>query len=272
MKQFGQVADDLNGVMKKLTIMVMVWSGLVCCADVRGEVGSGQTVNRKSNSLHGLFRASNPPDTNELRRLLEAGAEIDAKDQWGTTTALFMAVQRAGDRGKGGPLNEKTVAAWTPIIKFLLDAGANPNLGAADRDQNRTPLMAASDTGLRGIAELLMEYKANINAEYHGMTALACAASRDDVRLVELLLSKGADINRGPTTPLHMAARDGAAKTVAILLSHGADANVRNKTGQTPEQWAREIYDYSDNKWQIDRIKAVLDLFERHRRGSKRPK
>src|SRR5687767_1418277 len=106
MKQFGKAADELNGVMKKLMIVVVVWSGLVCCGDIRGEGASGQMVSRKANSLQGLLRDSNPPDTNELRRLLEAGADLNAKDPWGTTTALFMAVQRAGDTGKGGPLNE----------------------------------------------------------------------------------------------------------------------------------------------------------------------
>lgn len=72
---------------------------------------------------------------------------------------------------------------------------------------------------------------------HRGYTALHLAALRGYTRLMEHLLSAGADIhasdNKG-NTPLHAAAKHGCSATVRLLLSAGADIHARNNRGYTP--------------------------------------
>lgn len=59
-----------------------------------------------------------------------------------------------------------------------------------------------------------------------GSTLLAYAAGGGSTELVSFLLSKGAKINNGIPSPLHIAAREGHSNTVSLLLSYGANPNV----------------------------------------------
>ena len=50
-----------------------------------------------------------------------------------------------------------------------------------------------------------------------------------NTHLVELLLDKGASINSGNNTPLHLAAWKGHTVVVVALLDKGASANTTNR-------------------------------------------
>ena len=52
--------------------------------------------------------------------------------------------------------------------------------------------------------------------------------------MVELLLTKGANINAGKWTALHSALDAGRFDIVELLLAKGADANIRDDEGRTP--------------------------------------
>lgn len=75
---------------------------------------------------------------------------------------------------------------------------------------------------------------------YH-TTPLHAAASNGRLKVVELLLAKGADVNignEGSETPLHHAARHGHTDVVQVLLDNGANVAEAGTGCGTPLQWA----------------------------------
>lgn len=79
-------------------------------------------------------------------------------------------------------------------------------------------------------------------ADRYGVTALVRAAGRGDHALVDLLLGRGARIDKGTAqdnTPLMLAAARGHRELVARLLQAGADPAHRNKWHYTARDWAQ---------------------------------
>jgi len=87
-------------------------------------------------------------------------------------------------------------------ISYLLDNGANPNY----------------------------------SSEQDGKTALHFASETDEDDLVNMLLDKGADINRCylyQGTALHCAADKGNVNVINLLISRGIDSSIKNLKGKT---------------------------------------
>jgi serine/threonine-protein phosphatase 6 regulatory ankyrin repeat subunit B len=63
------------------------------------------------------------------------------------------------------------------------------------------------------------------------ITALQRVAISGHKDIAELLISHGAQINKGPNTPLYYAVENGHKDLVELLLAHGADLTVRNNWG-----------------------------------------
>lgn len=120
-----------------------------------------------------LIEASLHGHLDTVRRLLDQGADINAKGNTGAT-ALMM-------------------ACWwghVDIVKLLLDRGANVNAKGLD---GYTALMEAARYGRFEIAELLLERGAHVNAKTAmGKTARSFAKDKGHTRLEELLLDYGA--------------------------------------------------------------------------------
>lgn len=75
-------------------------------------------------------------------------------------------------------------------------------------------------------------------------TILFTAANENQSKLIEPMLSKGANINstdKDGETPLSAAAQAGYLNAVKVLLDHGADANLADKRGRTPLDYAIEF-------------------------------
>ena len=86
-----------------------------------------------------LHRAMDNYDTEALRMLLEAGADVNARDKWGCTP-LYKAA--------GGDI---------ATTRMLLEAGADVNARYGDR----TPLHEAADRGNVAATRMLLEAGAN---------------------------------------------------------------------------------------------------------------
>ena len=177
-------------------------------------------------------------DVAEARRLLDDGADVSLANNYGAT-AMGLAAE----------------VADTEILKLLLEAGADADSPNPD---GQTALLAVARTGNVEAAELLLDYGATVDAreQWGGQTALMWASARRHPRMIEFLISNGADINArsldrdyqrhvtaegrpknmdsGGLTPLLYAARENCMACVEVLLENGADIDLPDPGGVSP--------------------------------------
>ena len=149
------------------------------------------------------------------RLLLDCGANINALTTVGCAgeTPLMMQLRFGTLEG----------------ARFLLDRGADPNLGGLKHVPGKT-MMA----GL----ELLLQHGWNINEQVGGRTLLHHDANHGHGRRIRLLLDLGADPNIEDCvgrTVLHLvSARGAGSESIRALAAAGANLNARDHAGKTP--------------------------------------
>jgi ankyrin repeat protein len=121
------------------------------------------------------------------RFLLDYGVQVNAKNDQGETPLHLVS------RGEYSSLSD-----GVRVADLLLERGADMN--AQDKFE-WTPLHSASYNGRHEIAQVLLRHGAKVNLEnYLGETALHLSregkyGSQDDVRVAQLLLDAGLDVN-----------------------------------------------------------------------------
>jgi ankyrin repeat protein len=165
-------------------------------------------------------------DLEAVRRLLDLGFAIDARDAQGSTALL---------RACGG--GQRALAAE------LLARGADPTLVA---ESGMSCLTAAAGAGRESLVALLLAHGVAIDAPIAGgATALMVAAARGQLAVLRTLLAHSADAERADAqgnTALHAAAQfafetatpEVAREQLRALLDAGAALDARNSAGQTP--------------------------------------
>ena len=119
-----------------------------------------------------LMVASKNGHTEIVQLLLEKGAYVNAKDNYGETALMLAAAN-----------------GRTEIVQLLLEKGADVN---AKNEYGRTALMYALGNYRTEIIQLLLEKGADVNAKNkYGSTALMFAASNGRTEIVQILLEKG---------------------------------------------------------------------------------
>ncbi|XP_044742473.1 ankyrin-3-like [Chrysoperla carnea] len=94
-----------------------------------------------------------------------------------------------------------------------------------------SPLHRAVKYKQEEVAKLLMDYKANINAQgKDGKTPIFYAIENADLKITKLLLADGANVKDNPEL-LNLAVKKGYIEIVQALLQH--DAEINAKTGKT---------------------------------------
>ena len=111
-------------------------------------------------------------------------------------------------------------------------------LGTGSSSSGWTALFNAVSLGHVEATKALLAHEANPNhAAENGVTCVHIAASFGHVKILEMLLDSGADMNVphpfAQTTPLHFAAEMGRSDVIKLLCSRGANVHARKKMGGT---------------------------------------
>lgn len=205
---------------------------------------------RQSSKEKLLFKAIRERELVLVKKLIAAGARVNARDEDGKTT-LRLAAQYYKE---GGEILKALIAAdvdvkqggleaigssynsEAEIIKILLKAGFDVN---AKDEKGRTALFYTDAEGI----ELLLSAGANANEkDNEGRTPLMMRR-RDSVE-IKRLLDAGAKVNEQDEdgdNVFMFNAREGNIDILKALIDAGAEINMKDKNGQTALQQAKEI-------------------------------
>ncbi|KXZ54426.1 hypothetical protein GPECTOR_5g8 [Gonium pectorale] len=174
-----------------------------------------------------------PFDKTPLHAAVEAG-DVEA-------VKLLLATGRCDvnllDFDKASPLHTALEAGDEELAGLLLAAGANPDLHNPDF---KSPLHLAASRGKMSVLKLLLEVgRANVAAAVSddGWTPLHLAARAGAADKVAALLAAGAEpgaANQQGNTALHLAAINGHMAVAEALLQAGASKGAANKEGRRP--------------------------------------
>lgn len=160
-----------------------------------------------------LFQAIEQGDLAEARRLLGAGADVNAADENGLR-----------------PLH---LAKTRDMAALLADNDAD--LNAHERNSGYSPLRRALLEDRRDVARFLIQRGVDVNAkDNEGFTAMHAAAGMGALDLAVLLAARKADLtarNNEGELPLHYAA---TREMAAWLVERGSDVNSQGRQGCTP--------------------------------------
>jgi uncharacterized protein len=156
-----------------------------------------------------IFAAAMMGDTARVEELLAANrslASAVSPDGW---TALHLAAFFGG----------------ADAARALLNKGASPGARSTNAMQN-LPLHAAAAGRHAGLAKILIDHGAPVDARQHGgWTALHAAAQNGDLELAGILVSAGAEISARADNnqcALDLALTKGQQRMVEFLEKHGA--------------------------------------------------
>jgi len=161
-----------------------------------------------------LINAAKEGDLKQVQELVDKGADVDAKNDYGKT-----ALMEAADKGH------------LEVVKLLLNKGADVN---ARQKEGGTALTWAALSGRVEVVKLLLEKGAEFDVRGQNiLTALFLSAARGPLEMVKLLQEKGVDINAGHGRALINAVDGGNVQVVKLLLNGGADVNTKDDSKTT---------------------------------------
>lgn len=160
-----------------------------------------------------LHAAAAIGDGRTVAAFIAASADVDARSPDGDTPILAAIHSLGPDAGK-----QAAIAALAEVTEDI-DRAFAASLGA----------------GMLPVAMRLLERGADVNAlDASGVSALANAARLPGMTMFQLLINRGADIDRFGVETLVVAAANGNRPIVSALLDHGVPLESRDGSGQTP--------------------------------------
>jgi uncharacterized protein len=167
------------------------------------------------------------PDRVEPMELISAliarGANPNARANTTPFRGFFQVSANWANFDGQTPFLRAALSGDVTLMRYLLDHGADPNLGASD---GATPLMAAA-----GINWVVAQTFSRSDKEY--------------LEAATLCLERGADVNAVNSqgfTAMHGAANRGFDAMIKLLAAHGAKLDVKDKQGRTPMTFAEGVF------------------------------
>jgi len=180
-------------------------------------------------SYEGLHLAAHSGDTAAIKTLLEAGADLEARDSSGRTPVIVAAFASNDD-----------------VVRVLAKAGADLNALEFRAYDIVTVAAVANDVAMLDLALELGASAGNITSPYDG-TALIAAAHLGHHEVVDSLIKAGAPLDHinnldwtalievvvlGDGGPDHLA-------SAKLLIDAGADQSIGDAAGVTPIEHAK---------------------------------
>ena len=262
---------DINVLDENHETPLHIASSLGLFETIRVLLGRGAKANLKN--IHGQVplhlvssqhQFAKEDNANVTRLLLKQGTDVNTRDKQQATPLHFASLSGHFEIAlalldHGADVNARNADGQTPLhgvsqchrwifnlgykesqanrlAQLMLERGADVN--ARDKDQ-ATPLHSVSFMSNLETTRLLLENGANIHAKnVQGRTALHIMSQclyRSQPALVELLLSRGADVNErdnNQATPFLLASFYRKLQFAENLLQNGADVHAVNIHGQ----------------------------------------
>jgi len=139
-------------------------------------------------------------------------------------------------------------------VRKALEHGANSQVQFRLALGEITPIFLCASKGYQEIADLLINKGADINRrmDFDGTICLHHAASNDQPDMCEYLIKKGCDVNQKDKlgrTPLMDAAEIGSVKVIDILIKYNADVNQTDKEEHTALSYCLDFINKKEPKF-----------------------
>lgn len=239
------------------------WQAPLCLAANKGHkeiaellIAHGADINRgleEENGTNALLEAAINKHQDLVESLIDQGAKpgihFAALQGDLESVRLFMQnenFQINSERCSINPFHRMTALAlasmggYQNVVGLLLDNGANIEGNKASSSLRITPLYKAVTYNQLKIVELLIDRGASINLS----RALYQATYQNNLAMVKLLISKGGDVNYQDSeidSPLYVAAEKGYIEIAKLLISNNANVNANGHfTKKAPLHLAAE--------------------------------
>jgi ankyrin repeat protein len=200
-----------------------------------------------------IWKAALDGNITALKQHLEAGTNVNAKMRDGRTILHQSIGSRSGNAKE--------------VVELLVIGGADINAEVASGYfQGKTPLDMAYFLRKNDLVPVLRKLGGKTGNEISAATSIHSSVRIGDYSLINKHLKAGVDINsieeKGGETPLHAAVRHAAFKTgdvkmIEFLLGKGADINRQSRSGETPLDIIFILISSANNK-HSDNVAKIL--------------
>uniref|UniRef100_A0A1I8A8N2 ANK_REP_REGION domain-containing protein n=1 Tax=Steinernema glaseri TaxID=37863 RepID=A0A1I8A8N2_9BILA len=210
-------AVDQTDLMGWTPLMWAVYKNHGAIVDLLLDYSAHVNMIDEEDGLTPLIVAAGRGFTDIVQRLINADAQVNACDKFGSTALIWAS--------RKGHL---------PVIELLLNNGAE--LDAVGM-YSSTALMLATRGNYISVVEAILAREPNVNVvDNNGLSALGMAAREGYAEIAEALIHSGSFVNlvdRFGNSILASAVRSGNANIVRMLLDKYADVNARDSDNRT---------------------------------------